>query len=277
MGLDVGDDDSSDDDTSSDEERDREVTPSSWTFFIWIAIYLWQFLWVFYSVSTIFRKCNASKEYLYVEPSFLPASFYGIFSLHLALSVTWLFAYDNEYHVASFVGLSAMAVTLYVCMFFAVYLLWAYQEFLSVSEMWVNVLLVHNGLGIYAAWSTVATLLTLRTMLVETFDIKAKSAGTVILALILIIAVIYPTLEMWLSKKRLRYVWTPYFTLIVAMAGSIDAHRWNDDSDSANAVLKIVIMSILIIATLTKIGISVFRAFKQPTKIDQIRDTDDSD
>ena len=275
MGLDVGErsSDSSDgSDTDDSDERDREVMPAKWTFQIWIFIYVWQFAWIFYAISLVFRRNETTKEFLYVDPSFLPASFYGIYILHLAVSVTWLFAYDNEYHVASFVGLAAMALTLDICLIFAVYLLWLYQDCLSVSEIWANVILVHNGLGLYAAWCTVTALLTLRTMLVETFDIKEEDAATVVLVIILIIVIVYPPIEMWLSNKRLRYVWTPYLTLIVAMAGVIDGHKWDDDSDSANAILKIVIIVLLIIATLTKIGISIYRAFRQPTKIDQISD-----
>ena len=254
----------SDEDTT--EERDTDVTPARWTFQIWIAIYAWQFLWCLYTLSLIFRRSDATERYLYICPAFLPSSFYAIFILHLSISVTWLFAFDNEFHVASFVALSSMALTLYVCVFFAVYLLWLFETELSRGELWANIVLVHNGLALYATWATVAALLTLRTMLVETLDVQTSSAANAVLAILLVIIVVYPILEMWTVSVRLRYVLTPYLTLGVALAGMLDAHDWDDESGSTPAILKIVASAILAVATVVKVGVTAYRGLRQPTK-----------
>ena len=204
----------------------------------------------------------------------MPAAFSGIFILHLTISIAWLFSYDNGYFVASFVGQLSMALTLYICTFLAVFLLWHYQSCIGVSEMWANVILVHNGLALYAAWNTVTALISFHTLLVEVLEVKSKDAATAALAIMLIIVTVYAGLEMWLSKKRLRYVVTPYFAILVALSGMIDGHDWSDDNGS-NAWLKAVIMAIMIIATIAKAAVIVFRIVKYPNKMETCNQKDD--
>ena len=271
VGLDVGSDE------ESSEERDTDATPARWAFQIWIPIFIWQLLWSLYTITLIFRKSDVTDRYLYISPAFLPSSFYAIFILHLSITVTWLFAFDNEFNVASFVALSSMALTLYVCVFFAVYLMWIFENELSRGEIWSNIVLVHNGLALYATWSTVATLLTLRTMLVETLDVRSSSAAIVVLSLLLIIVVVYPALEMFTVPVRLRYVLTPYLTLGVALAGLLDAHDWDNDSDSTAAILKIVTSALLAVPTVVKVGVTAYRGVRHPTKAEGYEDDEDDE
>lgn len=242
------------------------ITPSGATFSIWGLIYVFQALWILYTITLIFRTNKRQTGELYYDPPFLPGQFYVIYIINLCLNVTWLFSFDSEFLVASFVALFGIAMSLYVCLFFSFRYLWRYESELTKAEMIVNIILVQNGLGFYATWTTVATLLNFGIVLRYVIGVAMETTSYIVLTIILAIFLIVFFSEILILTRRMRYFFAHYIILIVALTG-VYTKNWN--AESGVQIYNIVILAIVAFTFLVKIIVSAVRGRHDPTSIEK--------
>ncbi|XP_046331298.2 uncharacterized protein LOC124114661 [Haliotis rufescens] len=207
-----------------------EVTPAGATFAIWGVIYLWQFLWIIYSLVAICRSTPDGP--VYTTPMLLPVGFFITYILNMITNGVWLFLWDREYVIASVFVLLATSVTLYVCIGISYRFLQWNILYLSEHGRTYDVYLVRyvvqNGLGIYAAWVTIATLLNLGAVLEYKLENPLDSSTTalIILSLLSVEVVVFVALDLSVLYQYSRYIFTPYLVVVVALVGII-AKNWD--------------------------------------------------
>ena len=133
--------------------------------------------------------------------------------------------------------------------------------------MWVNIILLHNGLGLYATWAFVETLISFNIMLTVETDVSQEDAGTIALALLLVIFLIYMCFDIFLSKTRLRYMIAPYVVLVVALSALVD-ESW--ESGMRNAEFGVAVLALVLFGCLAKIGAMLYRIKMDPLRIERV-------
>lgn len=97
-------------------------------------------------------------------------------------------------------------------------------------DIWLTRGLVHNGLGIYTAWATIATLLNLAVVIsYSSHDIGVVTASIVALVLLTSKLVGFIVLDLLVLDRFSRFNFTPYIVVVVALSGSI-ANNWDPDT-----------------------------------------------
>ncbi|XP_002737959.1 uncharacterized protein LOC100368081 [Saccoglossus kowalevskii] len=258
-----------------------EITPAGWTFSIWGVIYTWNILWLIYALTTIFRKNGT--DYVYVRPQVLSPMFYATFSLNLGLNIGWLILFDREYLLVSLFCLALIAFTLYICIFISHFNLYRNLHELSNFDVWAIRILVHNGLAIYAAWSSLATILNLSIVLRYVADVDQSTVTIVALAIVSVEVTAWFVIEQCtVLEKYLRYTITPYFVVIVFLIGCI-SKNWHLTRITSALASTLGVASVLLIA---RVALLLYRHFTQSvvstTNIEKIgeaefREEDDTD
>ncbi|XP_067687326.1 uncharacterized protein [Haliotis asinina] len=244
-----------------------EVTPAGATFAIWGVIYLWQFVWIIYSLVSICRSTPDGP--VYTNPTLLPAGYFITYILNMITNGVWLFLWDREYITASLFLLLGTSVTLYICIGISYRFLYINLMNLAdqgrMYEVYLVRYMVQNGLGIYAAWVTIATLLNLGAVLQYKLANPLDSSTTALVALSLLAVevVVFVVLDLSVLDKYSRYIFTPYLVVVVALVGVI-AKNWDplESSSIFSAVLLGVAAVCLILKFAALLGRS--RQYHQP-------------
>ncbi|KAK3592747.1 hypothetical protein CHS0354_016503 [Potamilus streckersoni] len=241
------------------------ITPAGWTFSIWGFIYTWQALWLLYSTVLIFRKTDNGPAYL--NPEVLPPTLFMVYFINFGLNIAWLFLWDREIIAAAFPVLFLTAFTLYICLFLVYRSTDKYATALIKEnrkyDVWLVRLLVHNGLAIYATWTSVATLLNLAHTIAykSSTPIDQNDASTVALSVLSAeIAAFYST-DIFFLDRYSRYTFTPYIVLIVALSGSVAK---NYTYGTRNSIFIAVLLAIAIAMGIVKLVVLIWRHVTKP-------------
>ncbi|XP_071103423.1 uncharacterized protein [Haliotis cracherodii] len=243
-----------------------QITPVGFTFIIWGLVYVWQLVWIIYELTLLCRK-SASGEPLFLKPILLTTAFFGIYILSLVLNVFWLFMFDRELIGLAFVTLAGISVTLYICLGLSYLAMYKNRFILSNQSRRVDIVLisifVHNGLALYAAWTTVATFINMA--IVITYQslppIDPGTASTIALGFLAAVIIIYVAVDLSVFDKYTRYTFTPYPVVIWAFVGII-ARGYN--LLDANTIFVLVLLALTVVAFLVKIALAIYRAMTQP-------------
>lgn len=242
-----------------------DITPAGWTFSIWGVIYVWETLWLIYTIANIFRKTESG--YAFNDPELLCAPFFVNFIVNMALNLCWIFLFDREHLEACFAVLLMMYITLYACLFLTYRALNNNLHTLQKSDrkwdIWLTRILVQNGISVYATWCTIATNLNLNMVLVyrSTIDISVQNGGTVALSIIAAQIVVFVTLDFFFWDKFTRYTLTPYLVIIVALIGSLSE---NYNIDNRNTIITLVLLTVGSLLFLVKVVLTIIRHIRSP-------------
>jgi hypothetical protein len=209
-----------------------DITPSPSTFAIWGVIYAWQLLWIIYSLTLLCRKSTGG--YLYFSPYFMPLSFYILYWCTQSCNIAWLFIWDREMLYASVPVLFLTAIFLISALVSSmVSLANTASELIHQGkhyELTLVRIFIHNGIGMYATWTTIASHVGLSVTLIYREPFLTMDVACSICAGVLsIFAIVYTVLDLSVVDRHTRYLFTPYLVLIWALVGVIqrgfDAHR----------------------------------------------------
>ncbi|KAL3836104.1 hypothetical protein ACJMK2_021557 [Sinanodonta woodiana] len=249
------------------------ITPAGWTFSIWGFIYAWQALWLLYSVILIFRKTDAGP--IYLNPEVLPPTLFIVYFINLGLNIAWLFLWDQEIIAAAFPVLFLTAFTLYICLFLVYRSTDKYATAIIKEnrkyDVWLVRLLVHNGLAIYATWTSIATLLNLAHTIAykASTSIDQNDASTVALSILSAEIVAFYSTDIFILDRYSRYTFTPYIVLIVAISGSVSK---NYTYGTRNSIFIAVLLAVAIAMGVVKVIVLFWRHVTKPiydTKISE--------
>lgn len=241
-----------------------EITPAGWTFSIWGFIYTWQALWIVYAIVTLFRKTDQGPAYN--NPVVLTWPFLTIYPITVLLTSGWLVAFDREQLEVSMAILIVVSIALITCLILTYRSLDQCLETLTKQgrrvDIWLTRGLVHNGLGIYATWCTIATHLNFNFLLQyrSSHDIGFENTSTITLSILSVFVVVFAITDLIFLDRYTRYTITPFIVLVVAFSGSVAK---NYVAGRRNSIFTVVLLSIAIAMLLVKVVLSVFRHFKR--------------
>ena len=126
--------------------------------------------------------------------------------------------------------------------------------------------MVQNGLGMYATWVTIATLLNLGSVITYWGGVPQSTSSTAMLSVLLAEALIYWILDNTVLDRWLRYMWTPYIVLHVALIGSLTGN-WNLEKLNCRFTLGILCTGFTL--TVIKIILVIWRWRTKPVFQDE--------
>ena len=243
-----------------------DVTPADWTFLLSALIYLWQGVWLAYGLAMFCRRTAEGPMYL-VFPVF-PPILYIVYSFSLACNVAWLLIWDKEYMEVALVFINLMTCTLYICLVVSIRRLNEYGHLMIrhklQKDIWMIRLVVQNGLGLFAAWGTVAAVfnfaivLSYRTGLKQSRQDVGSTVSLIIFTLEIFAWFIF---DNFVFEKLLRYLFTPYGVIVVSLIG-IMTKNWNPTS--RNAIYTATLLGTAILMSLLKLVLTTWRHYKKP-------------
>ena len=147
-------------------------------------------------------------------------------------------------------------------------LMWRYESELTRSEIWINVLLVQNGLGLYQTWTVIATVLNIGFLLNDFYDVSMSDTCWIALSVIGTVYIINFIYDM-LMGFRYRYQLTPYLVYVWAFAGIVEK---NYDADDDFQVFAAVLLGFFILGLLVKVIVTIISAIRNPTVLEHERE-----
>ncbi|CAH1787309.1 unnamed protein product [Owenia fusiformis] len=240
-----------------------EITPAGWMFSVWGVIYIWQGLWLLYGLSTICRKSDSG--YLYVTPPVMPPVIYVSFILNNVFNVTWLFLWDRRLigWALPFIGL--VPVMLYIGLFFSFKRVYDYGPILIKQglnrEIWLIRMLVQNGIAFYATWVSIAPLLNVAMVFHYSWKVPQDTSCTIVLAILLVEILAWFIMDNFIFDKYTRYTFSPFIILNLALSASL-ARNW--DPTKTNSIFTAVLMGLVILLTIAKLVIMIWKHIKRP-------------
>lgn len=193
------------------------ITPRGWTFAIWGVIYSCLVISTIYWVSGLFRKSSVDlSQRLYTSINWPSKTFYIVFCSNLVFNVIWLFMWDRQFLTASLV----MLFLVWLSAVFMFGLVPRTRKQLSQGWYIFQTIIVRNGLGIYAAWTTVAKLLNLNALFIQ-LDLMRPQEGAILCLAILSLEIVVWTIMVHVFHEILAYIYSPYITFIWALSGAL--------------------------------------------------------
>ena len=259
-----------------------QVTPAGWVFSIWGLIYTWQGVWLVYGWSFV-CPCRPSTR----RPIFWGV--YVAFTAVCALNIAWLYAWGNVLAQVSLAFIVVLFVLLYGTVGMLSYNLYRNTPDLEREglrcDLWFTRIVVLNGLGLYASWVTIATCLNIGIVVQYYSPTPAAAevlgsgsgggqglntaletnAGTVILALLAAIVLVYFVLENTVLDRLTRFVVVFYPTVIWALTGVVVEH-WNKEDNNRNAIFAAVLLGVVVLLACVRIFLLILFAFIRPLK-----------
>ena len=262
-----------------------QVIPASWTFSIWGLIYAWQVLWLLYAWSFVFRPRAQRTIFWGVYPAFL---------LVCVAIIGWFYTWGNEYPQGALPFILLMVILLYVAIGMLTYHLYRKTKDLEEEgqkcDLWMTRIIVLNGLALYASWVSVATCLNVGVViqyytppgtglgLTEGSGSAAGSgngtsgglntpldvnSGTVTLALLAFIVVVYFILENTVLDRFTRFVLVAYPTVIWALAGAVQG-QWNKHENPRNQIFSLVLLGVVVLLACIRVVLLIVFACVRP-------------
>ncbi|XP_063062336.1 uncharacterized protein si:ch211-161h7.5 [Engraulis encrasicolus] len=243
---------------------DTQITPSGWTFSIWGVIYTWLTLMLAYICSMTCRR-NAY-GYMYCSPPLLPYGFFCCWLFNMAINIAWLLLWDRQEMIAAFVVLALVAFSNYSMIFFTCVGLNSYGAWLNKYhkvDLWLMRILVLNGIGVYTAWTTIATLINMTIIMDYNGGLTSLDAGTVSLSILSVEVLLWFVLENTILDKHVRYLLTIYPVVIVALTGNM-TKNFNPEAPSRNGIFIAVLLALACSLFLVRVVLVIWRHLKRP-------------
>ena len=247
------------------DKYDMEITPAGWTFSIWGAIYIAQTVFMLYSLIILCLKTPDGSP-VYNNPAFLSPIMYIFYAINLAGNVAWLFVWDREYLTVALGLLLLVTFALYVCIGITMFTLNKHADEMVKGGMKTHItctiVIVLNGLGLYAAWVSIASLINIVVVLHYTLEIVSQTvASTIFLGCLAFDAVVYACLDLVMFERHFRYVFTPYIVLHMALAGIL-YKNWDLSGNPEKTVFEIALICCGTFLVILKVINAVARSCK---------------
>jgi len=246
------------------DEAGIDMVPASWIQWYWVVIATWQWIWIIYFGINICRK-GINEEPLVISPTLISLTVLMLFNLTNALNITGLFLWDNDFGNGGLVCMSLMMLFLWVALFSTFANLHQNLPLLDVNDLrkekWYIRIFLQNGLAMYATYCTTVFFFQLDTVIKQSDNLVSYIDSTTIFFSVLIaVVVIYFILDITFFDRWLRYIFTPYVTVILVFSSIID-RNWGASwlRNYRNPALIASALGVVIIFTLTKIILTIGR------------------
>ena len=230
------------------------MTPAGFTFAIWGLIFIWQSAWLAYAWT---YQCRPEAVHT------ISTSTYTWFTIGSVINIFWLYLFGNELINWSSVFLAGFDVAIYITIAFFAFTYFANYSSASKIDDVLTKVLVLNGLSLYATWTTIAGLVNFSIVLQYTFSVDPSTVGTVALALLSAVILLYFTLENTILYLYARNVFTVYPVVFWALIGVLDKHL-GVPGEERNVIFTLVILfGTVALASLRTALLVIFYHFRQ--------------
>lgn len=257
----------SDTGTISD-KYDTLITPAGWTFTIWAFIYTWQVVHVIYSLTLLCRK-TSSGHYLYVYPAHIHFSFYIVFMINNAINTGWIFLFDREMLIVSFIFLIGISVAIYVGAVLLCRSLNQAGDVLeksgNVKDIWMTRLFTLNGLAFYGTWCTIATLLNMVIVMQYVSGVDRYVCVWVALGIVTLELICWFILETFVFDRHLRYCFSPYIVLLIAFLGVL-SKNYKPEAPDMYIYYVFFLIALSALLAIVKVTVMIVRGCRTPIK-----------
>ena len=220
-----------------------EILPATWTFSIWLVIYVWQGLWILYSWVFVFRSSAINTVNKWIH---------ALFIISCAFNISWLFLFGNEEFTGSFVVLLLLELTLDAMIGVASYTSYHQtQELIENGQKWDVILtqvFLNNGISVYETWVTIAVQVNFAVALQYDYDVSPSTAAIVALSIILVELGGWFIAEITILDRFVRYTLTVYPVVVWTFAGIIANNYEEGEASSVLAVVAICIACCVLVA-----------------------------
>jgi len=231
--------------------------------------YIWQCVWLIYTLTYLFRRSAAG--YLYLIPNTLTPTFYITFILGFLTQTCWvlfLSSYVTWAWLAYLISFLLLSLSLFILNNNLALNRNIYETDGLNREVWCLRFLAQNGIAFFASWTAVRFVLTFDVFLQRNLSFTLLNAGTVCLIIAFIIAVGYfigPNINA-AYVEQCAYQFSPWIVFILYFWGVVQ-HNWIPNNLTRNNIIAIIEL----IATLvfTVVAILLFSLRYSRSKIDR--------
>lgn len=267
------------------DEYPLEITPAGWTFSIWGFIYIWQAVWI---VFTLILTCKYDMDRI-----FFGKWFWAAYNAANACNAIWLVIWVNELVIPAAISLVCITIGLITAAYLAHKYLFAasfqvgadpsYQEATTPSyggvdstvqqadseafpkwltgsrtiRLWLYAT-VCNGIPFYATWCVVASHLNVGIALCHKTGLGLSETATSFLMLSILTCVIltYWYCDFVRFRMQLRYTYSPYAVLIVAFLGVL-TNGGLDTEERPSSAFTLALLILAGLGTVAKVVMGV--------------------
>ncbi len=133
-------------------------------------------------------------------------------------------------------------------------------------DIWLNRIILQNGLGFFLTWLSLATNLNFATFLTYENGVDMQLSSTIALIFILAIIVVYFVVESIIWPRYLLYMFTPWFVVIIALIGSV-AKNWISTKPTRNNIITLILLIITVLLAISKIVLFILYKTKFTNRI----------
>lgn len=178
-------------------------------------------------------------------------------------NIGFLFAFDREALILSLVCVMFTTGFGYVALTKSFINVYNNKERMAKGERIASYVLIQNGLDVYFTWTTVATCISISICLQycpgSALYMNQTGAGTVGISILLIINVVFYSLDVTLFFDRCKYLYMGYLTLLWALGGVLVEHY---DINNQNTIIIIVAIVLTALTLFIKIARTIYEHCK---------------
>ncbi|PIK46551.1 hypothetical protein BSL78_16586 [Apostichopus japonicus] len=221
--------------------------------------------WIVFVIICLFIKNSDGPVYL--NPPVINYGFLSAYTLYLVIEFGWVFAFDANAEIWTFVLIIGLQVTLYIAMICYYIPVKKYTVQLAKTQRW-NLLclriLVQNGVALHATWVTIATQISFSIVLVKLTDWGQTAACCFPLSILAMELILYFILDLIVFDKYTRYTFTTYPT---AIWGLIAILVKNFEKDRPHMIFAIALLCTATIMCAVKVLVSIRRCKVDPLDV----------
>jgi hypothetical protein len=124
----------------------------------------------------LFRKTE-SKEYIYRSKEFMHYGIFIAFGIGNLFLIGWLFLWDNFFFGWALFMVGIGTISIGAALFISLRKNYAFKNYMSKLDIWINRLIVHNGIGLFVTWLLVLTILKFSLFLTYETGIETRTTG----------------------------------------------------------------------------------------------------
>eukprot|EP00484_Ammonia_sp_Unknown_P021671 CAMPEP_0197025560 /NCGR_PEP_ID=MMETSP1384-20130603/5846_1 /TAXON_ID=29189 /ORGANISM="Ammonia sp." /LENGTH=308 /DNA_ID=CAMNT_0042454099 /DNA_START=76 /DNA_END=1002 /DNA_ORIENTATION=- len=262
-----------------------EITPAGWTFSIWGFIYIWQFLWIVY---TLYLTCKYEMKAIVFGKVF-----WICYNSGNTFNVIWILLWVNEYIWPSAIFLILIATSLITSAYIAHKYMFVdinktlvptdnyggvdqddEPQDVQPQKSWIDAStsikpliygLVLNGIPFYATWTVIASNLNFGIALCHKSGMTDRNASILSLCVLTCIILFYWYLDFYRFRQYLKYTYSPYIVLIVAFCGVLT----NEYSTKPTWTFTLVLLILAILGTIAKVIMGIMMR-NQPSSMQSV-------
>lgn len=201
-----------------------QISPPMWGYTVIIIIaFIWQFVWLSYGWTFMFRPR---------VPKVIPLAAYLLFSIAMGLIIIRLYLYANrDIHpgLTCQILVTAVLILALVLMHFVMYhRTYQLQQEGWLVDKWLTRMLVHNGLAFLITWEVIELLLDINVSMQYTTEKKVRGdvASSIVVAAYFVIITMWLILETTILDQFMRYTISIYPVCIWYLMTAV-IEQWN--------------------------------------------------